>query len=90
MAKTLNTLNLWFHLQIHHLESYETAQKKVNLNLKQGTVTSSQPKIHGMFQKQKKWPKSDERSKHIDKLITETIITETNHLLWSPIVALST
>ncbi|XP_029966352.1 zinc finger BED domain-containing protein 4-like [Salarias fasciatus] len=77
-AKTFNTSNLWSHLRIHHSDLYATAQLQLeNATSSQAeTTTLSQPKIQDLFQKQRKWPNSDQRSKLIDKLITEMIITD--------------
>ena len=77
-AKTLNTSNLWSHLRIHHSDLYATSQSQLGTTTSSqaGTATLSQPTIQDLFQRQRKWPNSDQRSKLIDKLITEMIITD--------------
>lgn len=63
------------HLRIHHPEFYETAQKKREFESHQDEAISSQPTIEDMFQKQRKWRNSDDRSKQMDKLVIEMIVT---------------
>ena len=78
-AKTFNMSNLWSHLRIHHSQLYATAQSQLGTTSapsQAGTATLSQPTIQDLFQKQKQWPNSDQRSKMLDKLITEMIITD--------------
>ncbi|KAK1901868.1 Zinc finger BED domain containing protein 4 [Dissostichus eleginoides] len=75
-AKATNTSNLWSHLRIHHPGIYGTAQGKRESESQQGTMTPTQPTMHDMFEKQKKWPSSDNRSIQMDKLITEMIVTD--------------
>uniref|UniRef100_UPI00358FB429 uncharacterized protein n=2 Tax=Myxine glutinosa TaxID=7769 RepID=UPI00358FB429 len=60
-----NTTNIWNHVKFHHPSTYEEAQwKKLD-----ATITQ-------MFDEQRKWPKSDDRSKRLDTLITEMIATD--------------
>jgi hypothetical protein len=75
-GKNKNTSNLWSHLRIHHPELYETAQKKRESESHQDEATSSQPTIEDMFQKQRKWANSENRSKRMDKLVIEMIVTD--------------
>jgi len=73
MAKSANTSNLWSHLRIHHNDLYKSAQTN---KPEQGATSTCQPTIHDMFQKQKKWTNLNEKSKQMDKLITEIIISD--------------
>uniref|UniRef100_A0A3P8RUH3 BED-type domain-containing protein n=1 Tax=Amphiprion percula TaxID=161767 RepID=A0A3P8RUH3_AMPPE len=78
VAKNKNTSNLWSHLRIHHPDLYKTAQKKREVESATHTdvATSSQPTILSMFDKQRKWTNSENRSRLMDKLILEMIATD--------------
>ena len=75
VAKTANTSNLWSHLRSHHKEIYEAA-KKEQREMESQKAPSHQPTVADPFQRQKQWANSDEKSKQIDKLIAEMIITD--------------
>ncbi|XP_060786487.1 zinc finger BED domain-containing protein 4-like [Neoarius graeffei] len=75
MFQFANTSNLWAHLRSHHKELYESAKKQQSeTQLESSTLV--QPTVVNMFQIQRKWANSDDKSKQIDKLITEMIITD--------------
>lgn len=76
MAKSKNTSNLWSHLRIHHCALYDTAQnKKQETESQQEAMIPSQPTIQEMFQRQRKWPNTDEKSKQFD-FLSEMIVTD--------------
>jgi hypothetical protein len=75
VAKTANTSNLWSHLRSHHKEIYEAA-KKEQREMESQKAPSHQPTVADPFQRQKQWANSHEKSKQIDKLIAEMIITD--------------
>lgn len=64
-------------MNISHNDLYSTAQSQLTMSAssQEGTATSSQPTILDLFQKQRKWPNSDQQSQLIDKLNTEMTIT---------------
>ncbi|XP_051800344.1 zinc finger BED domain-containing protein 4-like [Acanthochromis polyacanthus] len=76
IGRTKNTSNLWSHLRTHHPELYQELQKKQEPETHQDAATSAQPTIEEMFNKQRKWSKSDDRSKLMDRLILEMIVTD--------------
>uniref|UniRef100_A0A672YBA6 BED-type domain-containing protein n=1 Tax=Sphaeramia orbicularis TaxID=375764 RepID=A0A672YBA6_9TELE len=78
LAKSKNTSCLWSHLRNHHPDLYKTGQKKREIESASHTdvATSSQPTVLGMFDKQRMWTNSENRSKLMDKLIIEMIVTD--------------
>lgn len=68
-GKNKNTSNLWSHLRIHHPDLHNMAQKKMREN--EDAANKTQPTIVDIFQKQRKWTNSDDRSKLMDKLIRD-------------------
>ena len=74
--KNKYTPNLWSHLRSHHPELYDTAQKKQESESHQDEAISSQPTIEDMFQPQRKWTNLDDKSKLMDKLVIEMIVTD--------------
>ncbi|XP_035282910.1 zinc finger BED domain-containing protein 4-like [Anguilla anguilla] len=73
ITKTKNTSNIWAHLRIHHPALHDAAQKKRETSEK---TTQPQPTIQQMFQRQTRWPNTDGKSKHLDKVITEMIVSD--------------
>ncbi|XP_053170463.1 zinc finger BED domain-containing protein 4-like [Scomber japonicus] len=73
-GKNKNTSNLWSHLRIRHPDLHNMAQKKMREN--EDAANKTQPTIVDIFQKQRKWTNSDDRSKLMDKLIIEMIVTD--------------
>ncbi|XP_060796685.1 zinc finger BED domain-containing protein 4-like [Neoarius graeffei] len=76
-GKSKNTTNLWTHLKRHHLEAHNNALKERDERAASSSAsTSTQPIVAQLFDAQRKWPNSDNRSKKIDVAIMEMIATD--------------
>lgn len=64
-GKKNNTSNVWNHLKCHHLPAFKEAKKK------SARADILQPTITQMFDAQRKWQKSNPRSKQMYTLIAE-------------------
>ncbi|KAK7122932.1 hypothetical protein R3I94_019901 [Phoxinus phoxinus] len=75
-GKSKNTTNMWNHLKANHIQDYKEAVKEKEDAAAAASANLSQPTIAQMFDSQRKWQNSDQRSKKIDTQILEMIATD--------------
>ncbi|XP_045905159.1 zinc finger BED domain-containing protein 4-like [Micropterus dolomieu] len=75
-GKSKNSTNMWSHLKANHQQDYKEAVKEKEDAAAAASASLSQPTVAQMFDSQRKWQNSDQRSKKIDTQILEMIATD--------------